>query len=425
MLNNSALYLTTFLFCLFSFGCQTSPTNTVANATTANTGAGTDETASTDSSSNISTFGGPDENVSEDEIEKGRNDQGWKQYVAIETDNSSGQTTNNEKLEDIDPESVNSGKMNLPLGSGEGPSVLRAQILLDRSPFSPGIVDGLWGKNTEKAVYWLQKSNNLRATGKINEETFKKLFDLSGAPDNFIIEHKLTEKDVSGPFVEIPGDIYAKAELDCLCYESLEEKLSEMFHTSPDLLAQLNPKADLDGLKAGDAIMVPNVTDTDLEKKSETAKGPEIAKIVISGGGHYLHALDESDNVIYHFPTTLGSDYAPSPSGEWKINAIAWDPTWHYQPSILTGEPDDKPNAIIPAGPNNPVGKVWMDLSKEHYGIHGTKAPETIGYATSNGCVRLTNWDAVFLANRVNKGVAVRFTDTEDRKEQSAAKRKS
>ena len=33
----------------------------------------------------------------------------------------------------------------------------------------------------------------------------------------------------------------------------------------------------------------------------------------------------------------------------------------------------------MPPGPNNPVGLVWIDLSKEHYGIHGTPEPSTIG----------------------------------------------
>jgi lipoprotein-anchoring transpeptidase ErfK/SrfK len=52
-----------------------------------------------------------------------------------------------------------------------------------------------------------------------------------------------------------------------------------------------------------------------------------------------------------------------------------------------------------------------MQLSKPHYGIHGTSAPETIGYATSNGCIRLTNWDADFLSRRVAPGIPVEFRD--------------
>jgi lipoprotein-anchoring transpeptidase ErfK/SrfK len=52
-----------------------------------------------------------------------------------------------------------------------------------------------------------------------------------------------------------------------------------------------------------------------------------------------------------------------------------------------------------------------MQLSMPHYGIHGTSAPETIGYATSNGCIRLTNWDAELLGGRVQPGTPVAFRD--------------
>jgi lipoprotein-anchoring transpeptidase ErfK/SrfK len=402
------------LFCfvvvaVFETACVPSAnSNAVSNgrADQGQTGNSTSATGAT----RISTTGDPNVNLSQEEIDRGRTDDSWKRFVQIEASDETN-SKNDEKLAEITPEAVNSGKMHLPLSSGEGPSVLRAQLLLDRSPFSPGILDGLWGKNTEKAVYWLQKREGLKATGTIDQATFKRLFELANNPNKLIVEHKLTEKDVSGPFVDIPEDIYAQAKLDCMCYESLSEKLAEMFHTSPDLLGRLNPGKNLDQVKAGDILMVPNVTDTGSEQKKATDSGSTVAKLVISDGGHYIHAVDSQDRILYHFPSTLGSTYAPSPTGEWKINVVAHDPAWHYQPDLLTGVPDDKRDAMIPAGPNNPVGKVWMDLSKEHYGIHGTKAPETIGYATSHGCVRLTNWDAVFLADRVKEGTAVTFTD--------------
>ncbi len=132
----------------------------------------------------------------------------------------------------------------------------------------------------------------------------------------------------------------------------------------------------------------------------------------MSGQGSFVHALDRAGRILYHFPSTLGSTYDPSPQGSFTITSVTEDPWWHFQPSILAHVPDDKPEARIPPGPNNAVGLVWMDLSAPHYGIHGTKSPETIGYATSAGCVRLTNWDALFLSRRVAKGTPVRFRDT-------------
>lgn len=394
-----------FALLLITAACVPS-SNTNANTTNRADQGNSDNSNSAESANDISTTGDPGVTLSQEEIDSGRGDEGWKKFVQIEASDAAA-SKNDEKLSDVTPEAVNTGKMLIPLGTGEGPSVLRAQLLLDRSPFSPGILDGKWGKNTEKAVYWLQKREGLKATGKVDQATFKRLFELANSPERLIVEHKLTEKDVSGPFVDIPEDIYEQAKLDCMCYESLSEKLAEMFHSSPDMLGRLNPNKNLDQVKAGDTLMVPAVTDTGSDQKGSST----VAKLIISDGGHYIHAVDSQDRILYHFPSTLGSTYAPSPTGEWKINAIAHDPAWHYQPDLLTGVPDDKPDAMIPAGPNNPVGKVWMDLSKEHYGIHGTKAPETIGYATSHGCVRLTNWDAVFLADKVKQGTAVSFTD--------------
>ena len=67
--------------------------------------------------------------------------------------------------------------------------------------------------------------------------------------------------------------------------------------------------------------------------------------------------------------------------------------------------------ATIPPGPNNPVGLVWIDISKDHYGLHGTPIPEAIGRTESHGCVRLTNWDALHLAGLVKPGTRVVFTE--------------
>jgi lipoprotein-anchoring transpeptidase ErfK/SrfK len=297
--------------------------------------------------------------------------------------------------------------MHLPLhGDVAGPSVLRLQILLDRALFSPGAIDGRWGKNTEKAVYWLQRREGLPATGQVDERTFERLVELARRPEQLVREHRLTAKDVEGPFVSIPEDIYAQAELDCLCYESLTEKLSEMFHVTADVLRQLNPEVEMDQLTEGSTIRVPQVRD---EWEGQVG---QVARLVVSDEGSYVHAVDANGRIVYHFPSTLGSSYDPSPTGDHRVVSITEDPWWHYQPSILAHVDNSKPDARIPPGPNNAVGRVWMALSKPHYGIHGTKAPETIGYTSSAGCVRLTNWDAIFLSRRIDEGVPVEFRDT-------------
>lgn len=350
---------------------------------------------------------GGDREPTPEELERGRLDPSWRRVVQLDSVSAESRRPNPEQWEQISPERVNRGPMVLPLnGDASGPSVLRTQVLLDRARFSPGIIDGRWGKNTEKALYWLQKREGLRATGQVDSATFARLKELAGSPGELVVQHRLTAEDVEGPFVEIPDSIYEAARLDCMCYESLTEKLSEKFHVTPELLQQLNPGVELDVLRAGSTLQAPAVRGPD------EASAGQVRKVVVSGAGFFVHALDGNGRILYHFPSTLGAEYDPSPQGDFRITSVTEDPWWHYQPSILEHVPDDRPEAKIPPGPNNAVGVVWIDLSVPHYGIHGTRAPETIGYTTSAGCVRLTNWDALFLARRVRKGIPVQFSDT-------------
>jgi lipoprotein-anchoring transpeptidase ErfK/SrfK len=346
--------------------------------------------------------------MSEEELDRARMDMSWKEVVELDDPGGDG-PPNPERWEQITPEAVNGNRQHLPLhGDVAGPSVLRAQILLNRALFSPGIMDGRWGRNTAEAVYWFQRREGLRATARVDSATFRALVRAAGDPERLVVRHTLTEEDVAGPFTEIPDDIYEHARMECSCYESLSEKLSERFHSTPELLAKLNPGMELDALRAGQAIHVPAV-------RSPEASGERVARIVVSGRGTYLHAMDESGRILYHFPSTLGGRYSPSPTGDFRVTSVARDPDWHYQPAILHGVDDDDEEAIIPAGPNVPVGTVWIALSEPHYGIHGTNEPRTIGYASSNGCVRLTNWDAEFLARFVRPGTPVEFRDIEGR----------
>jgi lipoprotein-anchoring transpeptidase ErfK/SrfK len=365
-----------------------------------------DESATTTDPPVVATSWGYDD-LSRDEIERGRRDPSWRHVVPFDTALDMIAAPFPETWDDITAAAIEASPMHLPIrDDAEGPSVVRAQILLDRALFSPGIMDGRWGKNSEKAVYWFQQREGLPATGEVDSATFARLVVRAGRPARLVVEHTLSAADVAGPFVAIPADIYQHAELACSCYESLSEKLGEVFHSAPALLAKLNPGVDLDALVAGDRLRVPLVRD------ANAAITERIARIIISDRGHYVHAVDGEGRIVLHFPSTLGSTYQPSPAGDFEVASITHDPWWHYQPELLGRDDDAAPDAHIPPGPNSAVGVVWMALSKPHYGIHGTNRPETIGYATSAGCVRLTNWDARFLARRIESGVPVEFRDT-------------
>ena len=138
----------------------------------------------------------------------------------------------------------------------------------------------------------------------------------------------------------------------------------------------------------------------------------DIAKIVISIAGNSFNCFDANGNLIFHGPTTVGAGYDPSPSETLHIVKIFPNPSFHYDPTLYHEVPDSDPDAMLSPGPNSPVGIVWIALSKEHYGIHGNPDPESIGYSSSHGCVRLTNWDAEEVEHRVSVGTQVSFVDT-------------
>jgi lipoprotein-anchoring transpeptidase ErfK/SrfK len=291
-----------------------------------------------------------------------------------------------------------------------GPVALQLQVMLDRAGFSPGIIDGNWGKNAAKALMWFRVANGMDSTvtKSIDRATYDKLA-ASGKTEPIVTAHEISMDDMEGPFLQIPDGVYDQAKLRCLCYTSPAEELAELYHTSEAMLRQLNPKVDLKSLKAGMSLQVPNVETPIVDPATRDTASQRAARIVISRTGYWTHLVDGSGNIVAHFPSTLGAGYDPSPTGGFRVTHIAREPGFKYQPALMAEVPDTRPTAKLPPGPNSPVGVVWMALSKPHYGIHGTSSPETIGYANSHGCVRLTNWDADRLASIIRAGTPVEF----------------
>jgi lipoprotein-anchoring transpeptidase ErfK/SrfK len=86
------------------------------------------------------------------------------------------------------------------------------------------------------------------------------------------------------------------------------------------------------------------------------------------------------------------------------VTGVSRLPHFNYNPKLFWDAEPGEGKARIAPGPNNPVGVVWIDLSKPHYGIHGTPEPSAIGKTQSHGCIRLTNWSADELASMVASG---------------------
>ncbi len=312
-----------------------------------------------------------------------------------------------QSLKGLDANAINNAPVNVPISEGDrGPSVLRAQVYLDRIHYSVGSIDGRWGRNSGITTWWFQRARGMQPTGDMDQQTFAKVAaEAAYAP--VVIQYTLTPADVQGPFRKLPDSVYDKAKLPHLYYESLQEELSEMFHCTEDFLSVLNPDVKFSELQAGAKILVPNV------RPPMTEDHPDIARVIISIAGNSFNGFDANNNIIFHAPSTLGSGYDPSPTETLHIVKIVHNPAFHYDPTLYHEVPDYMPDAHLPSGPNSPVGIVWMALSKEHYGIHGTEDPDGIGYVSSHGCVRLTNWDALEVSHRVQPGTEVSFVDPE------------
>ena len=281
-----------------------------------------------------------------------------------------------------------------------GPGVLRAQILLDRAHFSIGEIDGVMGTNALHAVAGFRAARGLPPGNSIDAEVWKALNALNVDSAPGLVEYALSQNDVTGPFVPIPADMMAKAKLTRLGYASPLEGIAEKFHISPALLQKLNPGKTFKD--AGQKIFVPNVS-ASLEGKA--------ARVVVSKSDSTVKVLDDAGKVIAQYPATSGSEHDPLPIGEWQITGVFKNPKFNYNPDLFWDASPKDTKASIAAGPNNPVGVVWIDISKEHYGIHGTPSPSLIGHAESHGCIRLTNWDALELAGMVAKGTPLSLTE--------------
>jgi lipoprotein-anchoring transpeptidase ErfK/SrfK len=277
-----------------------------------------------------------------------------------------------------------------PSAGATNQQMLATQVALDRAGFSAGEIDGVGGAKTRQALDAYQKTSGA-------------LPDTSADP---LTTYTITEPDAAGPFIgTLPSDMMDQAKLPALGYTSMLEALAERFHSSPNFLKRLNPGSSW---KAGDTIKVPNVEPFELSS-AKAARGVPGVDVIVSAASKSLEVRDPSGKILMHAPVTTGSAHDPLPIGEWKVNGVSWNPVFNYNPDLFWDANAAQAKTKIAAGPNNPVGVVWIDISKEHYGLHGTPEPSTIGRTESHGCIRLTNWDATRLARLVSPGTKVIF----------------
>jgi lipoprotein-anchoring transpeptidase ErfK/SrfK len=303
--------------------------------------------------------------------------------------------------------------------ASEGVDALQLQVMLDRAGFSPGAIDGKMGANTRKALE-LFNSGGMQQPPSVQPTT----------------PYRITTDDAAGPFVSrLPSDMIDIAKLPALGYTSIAEALAERFHTTAAFLQQLNPGVNF---AADQEVQVPNVEPMVLPDTmavfgpkpagehggSHTAPQPTGTSgtqppstqnpdmvVTVSKSTSTLTVSDSTGRVVFYAPVTTGSTHDPLPIGEWKVTSIWFNPKFNYNPDLFWDAEPTHTKATVQPGPNNPVGLVWIDLSKEHYGLHGTPEPATIGRTQSHGCVRLTNWDALRVAALARPGTPVIFKE--------------
>ncbi|MEO7150113.1 MAG: L,D-transpeptidase family protein [Burkholderiaceae bacterium] len=300
----------------------------------------------------------------------------------------------------VDPQVVlaglNQADARSPFGTGaRGPVVARAQVLLDRAWFSPGEIDGRFGTNMRRSLIGYQKAHGLAPSGRVDVATWQAL--RADTPPAFAL-YTVTAADVAGPYIRVPHDMQQRAALPALGYESLREALGERFHMSPALLSELNRGRAFDRLSAGDTLVVASPG----EGTPTGARSIEIDK-----SERMLFVLGKDATIVAAFPISIGGPRDPLPLGTMKIANEVENPSFTYDPALLkSSKPGDVKTEVRP-GPNNPVGNMWLGLTKPHWGIHGTPEPSRLGRAETNGCIHLTNWDAKRLSNVAKAGFTV------------------
>ena len=272
------------------------------------------------------------------------------------------------------------------------------QILLDRAGASPGVIDGRFGSNVDKALaaYNEMTGTSLKST---DAEGIKAALAETGG-DAFG-SYTITSEDAAGPFVaSVPTDYSEKAKLERMAFTSVTEMLAERFHMDENYLKAINPEANFN--RPGTIVKVANF--------GKLVNKP-VARIIADKGLKQVRAYNEAGQLVAAYPATIGSGDTPSPTGIHAVSRVALDPNYTYNPKINFKQGENDKVLTIPPGPNGPVGSVWIALDKPTYGIHGTPDPSKIGKTESHGCVRLTNWDARELAKIVKSGVPVEFIE--------------
>jgi len=276
-------------------------------------------------------------------------------------------------------------------------STLELQVELHRRGFSCGSIDGVAGAQTSAALRAFQRAVGIADTGMLDSATRENLRLTAPA----LGEYSFTATELA-ELRPVPDTWLEKSQLPALGYASALELVAERFHAHPNLVRRLNPGVDWLALLPGGKIVVPAADHVTVSGKA--------AQIVIALDARELEVIDAVSRVIAHFPVSIARMAEKRPIGDLHVTVVIPNPDYTFDPDVFPESAEGKAlgrKLVIPPGPNNPVGLVWIGLDRPGYGIHGTPEPEKIGRTESHGCFRLANWDALTLAGLVQVGMPV------------------
>ena len=277
--------------------------------------------------------------------------------------------------------------------SGFNRDLLALQVQLDRRHLSCNCVDGVWGLRTEIALVTWQTLNGLPPTGVPDAAILQAL----GGDTNVLRRYTVLTNDFAG-LAPVPQAWEERAKLPSLAYETVQEMLAEMGHTSQRALERLNPDVSWPNPPPGTEVVLPDCS---------YAKPARAGSIRIALARMEVTVFNDEGKLIALFPCSIAREKSKRPDGEVAVKAVAPNPNYTYDPQLFEPGGAKKAKLVISPGPNNPVGLAWIGLSLQGYGMHGTPIPEHIGRAESKGCFRLANWNAVKLLGMVCPGVPV------------------
>ncbi len=276
-------------------------------------------------------------------------------------------------------------------------SALELQVELHRRGFSCGSIDGVPGAQTEAALRGFQRRHGLAETGVLDADT-REWIELAAEP---LGAHTFTAEELAG-LRPVPATWLEKSQAPDLGYATALELVAERYRASPKLLQRLNPEVDWSQVMPGQVVTVPAVGPVNL-------RGPA-ALITIRLDTRELEVSDAEGRVLAQFPVSIARYVEKRPLGVLQVRVAIPEPNYTFDPAVFPESPEARElgrKLILPPGPNNPVGRVWIGLDRPGYGIHGTPDPEKVGRTESHGCFRLANWDALTLLKLAWVGMPV------------------